>query len=685
MVPEGAAASPGVLNSWKEIAAYLDRDVRTVMRWEETRGLPVHRLPGGPKSAVYALKSELEAWRKGRKLALLDLKEESHPEMLPAVGPPPRGARKARIAILATGGLLLAGVGAAVAWRLSQNPGGTAPYPMTRVTYDRVATWPAISADGKLLAYASDREGRFDIYVQQMGGHQPIRVTRNEADNFHPSFSPDGSRIAFRSERDGGGIYLVETLGGTERKIADRGAFPAFSPDGSTIAYLVRNAFSGRARMFLVPSGGGSGGPFQTEFEVPPEGLAFSVPMWSPDGKHILFEGIRGGDLSTRGLWVAPVAGGPATQVEAVPPLRSGVIRAYTTWAGRHLYYIEGTSVQGLPLMRVPIAVNPWRIAGPPERLTSSSTVCGTARVAADGRLVLMIVSYLNNIWSAPLRANRPAVAGQLRQETSDTDNKLEMSVASNGSRLAYTDVLEVGHMEIRLIDLPARRLTALPLSPGNLSPSIRLSPDGSRLGYRDSVGGKLVSYNVPAPNPVPTDPICEGCSLVGFFSRSEDVLVTYGPRLERQNVSTRVHSTLIEVPTADPALSPDDRWVAFVAPRPDGSAGLFVAPLRDRPVPPQEWIPVAEDRNFIGSPRWSPAGNFLYYVSNRDSFSCVWAQPFDAVKKTFGEPIHVHHDHGFPSLKVNAARSIGVTPDRLYLMMANMTSNIWTTKVDRP
>jgi hypothetical protein len=54
-------------------------------------------------------------------------------------------------------------------------------------------------------------------------------------------------------------------------------------------------------------------------------------------------------------------------------------------------------------------------------------------------------------------------------------------------------------------------------------------------------------------------------------------------------------------------------------------------------------------------------------------------------VKKTFGEPIHVHHDHGFPSLKVNAARSIGVTPDRLYLMMANMTSNIWTTKVDRP
>ena len=51
------------LDSWKDIARYLQRDVRTVMRWERTRGLPVHRLPGGKKAAVYALKSELEAWR----------------------------------------------------------------------------------------------------------------------------------------------------------------------------------------------------------------------------------------------------------------------------------------------------------------------------------------------------------------------------------------------------------------------------------------------------------------------------------------------------------------------------------------------------------------------------------------------------------------------------------------------
>jgi TolB-like protein len=58
------------LDSWKAIARYLDRDVRTAMRWERSRSLPVHRLPGGPKAAVYALKSELDRWRGSQALSV---------------------------------------------------------------------------------------------------------------------------------------------------------------------------------------------------------------------------------------------------------------------------------------------------------------------------------------------------------------------------------------------------------------------------------------------------------------------------------------------------------------------------------------------------------------------------------------------------------------------------------------
>ena len=50
------------LNSWKAIAAYLGREVRTAQRWAQSRGLPVHRLPGGTRPRVFALRSEIDAW-----------------------------------------------------------------------------------------------------------------------------------------------------------------------------------------------------------------------------------------------------------------------------------------------------------------------------------------------------------------------------------------------------------------------------------------------------------------------------------------------------------------------------------------------------------------------------------------------------------------------------------------------
>ena len=59
-----ADAAGETLDSWKAIAAYLHRDVRTVLRWERDRGLPVHRIPGGGRAGVFAIVHEMEAWKK---------------------------------------------------------------------------------------------------------------------------------------------------------------------------------------------------------------------------------------------------------------------------------------------------------------------------------------------------------------------------------------------------------------------------------------------------------------------------------------------------------------------------------------------------------------------------------------------------------------------------------------------
>jgi hypothetical protein len=54
------------LDSWKEIAAYLGKSIRTVQRWEELERLPIHRLPHADRSSVFAFSRELDAWRASR-------------------------------------------------------------------------------------------------------------------------------------------------------------------------------------------------------------------------------------------------------------------------------------------------------------------------------------------------------------------------------------------------------------------------------------------------------------------------------------------------------------------------------------------------------------------------------------------------------------------------------------------
>jgi cytochrome c-type biogenesis protein CcmH/NrfG len=84
------------LDSWKEIAAFLGRAERTVKRWEAERGLPVHRLPGGGRSAVFAYKNELAEWLKQPAgevesgevpVASLDTSQQDAEAVLPAADP----------------------------------------------------------------------------------------------------------------------------------------------------------------------------------------------------------------------------------------------------------------------------------------------------------------------------------------------------------------------------------------------------------------------------------------------------------------------------------------------------------------------------------------------------------------------------------------------------------------------
>jgi serine/threonine protein kinase len=152
------------------------------------------------------------------KVALDEMREESDSGKLSAVAATPGRRRRSLVWIVGLIALIwAAGLYLGIRTPEKQNTGPV----LTRLTSDTGLTLdPTFWAQGNLLAYASDRAGgRLDIYVQQLGGGEPHRVTSNEADDHEPDFSPDGTRIVFRSERDGGGLYIVPSLGGVERKI----------------------------------------------------------------------------------------------------------------------------------------------------------------------------------------------------------------------------------------------------------------------------------------------------------------------------------------------------------------------------------------------------------------------------------------------------------------------------------
>src|SRR6266436_2188917 len=98
------------LDSWKEIAAYLGRDVTTVRRWEKREGMPVHRHVHDKGGSVYAFSSELEAWLQSRKLRLEEEDEGDKAETAVDSGSDhgPKGTPRARLWLVVAGMAVLA-------------------------------------------------------------------------------------------------------------------------------------------------------------------------------------------------------------------------------------------------------------------------------------------------------------------------------------------------------------------------------------------------------------------------------------------------------------------------------------------------------------------------------------------------------------------------------------------------
>lgn len=630
------------------------------------------------------------------KEVLHDLKEESDSGKLSATMPvAPRRSFPLRW-LLATVGVLVV-VAAAMLGRFFREPPGELQ--LTRFSYNSGLTLAySISPDGKLAAYESDHNdpGNLDIYVRQLGGRQEIQLTHDKADDLQPCLSPEGTQVVFRSMRNGGGIYRTNTFGGEEQKIANGGWFPRYSPDGSQIIYTVMppSGDSSLNKMYLIPAQGGIPRPFQPEFGVRASHGNAPLAVWSPDGKHVLFHGIRGHDVSSADWWVAPVDGGTAVRTGAVQSLRR--LNAQTwinpnSWFGNQVIYVEGASTaEGSNLFAALIKPGDWKISGTSRRLTSGAGGHFTPAPARDGSMLINNTKIVAEIWSLPLDPSKGTMSGEPLLLTPEEISKMDPSISRDGSRLAYVvaTLLPRPQGEIRLRDVAGGPESSLPLRGTQISVKPRLNANGSVIAFRDFIDGKWRAFLYGGKS-TPAHEVCEGCTIRSFFSNPNEVLVQYGNEIVRQNTVSGERSVVLGANNGtilDADLSPDDRWVAVVMGKPSGGNAIYAAPVRASPVPMQDWVVIADDEDTVlDLPRWSADGSLLYFISERDGRPCVWAQRLHReTMRPLGNAVEIYHENRarYGVYGPKRYRTISVARDNLVMLMCKVTGNIWSANL---
>jgi Tol biopolymer transport system component len=279
---------------------------------------------------------------------------------------------------------------------------------------------------------------------------------------------------------------------------------------------------------------------------------------------------------------------------------------------------------------------------------------------AAGGRLVFASLSTRLDLWSLPLDADRAVSNGSAQRLTDDALAHTYPAVSPDGSKVAFS-LQRSGNRDVWIKNLKTGNEKQVSLPPGS-SFNPNFSPDGETLAYRMAENGSSVGYAVSLAAGG-TETICEDCSDYGWSSdKKRLVLVAKTPaRVSILDVATKRKTPLLEHAKYllwNPRFSPDDRWVSFNATEP-GQSRVFVAPVRDQgTIPEQEWITIA-DTGWDDKPRWSPDGNTLYLISERDGFRCIWAQRQDPeTERPVGPSLEVYHSHSARRSLLNASIS---------------------------
>ncbi len=644
------------LESWKEIAAYLQKDVTTVRRWERKEGLPVHRHSHSSRSSVYAYASEIDGWRTSRRIV---------PERAAPIW---RQLAHPSFAVTIILSLILAGNGGRPQMASAQQRGQTRT----------------------MICAGSDCGEGLSPDVESLlikGGvdYEPIRKLRavlpsTKAGVYQWLLSPDASRILYSPSGNysapSGEVIIVKVDGSGSRTVFHGGRPLAWSADGNRV--LIG---SGDEMVVMVWIDAANG-----SVEKLPSHWNVLKPVVSPNGKYIAFSAGRDRN-SVENVIVMASNGSEENVVSASPAYQEPV--GWTPDSKNLVYQQYGDSVRLWS-----VEIENGKVQGPPvnvgAELEKSAQVLGISR---SGALYYSIPSSTRDIYTASMDpatgrvTSAPAPVPVLR-----TGSNFSPKWAPDSRRLLYlTRDAGKGGLEIHLYSSGAGSFNAGQEEPvpaaANASPigAYCWTEDGASvvLHARDNAR-PLIRIGLTDGKVTPLLPQATWDRLPPFQLAScsgNRAVGTMASGVKMHNMldgSTKdIYQSGPDTIVADAMISHDGRNVAFTTgtlgagPLPPPSA-IHVVSSNGGPVRDVVVTAAPAELQYSGI-TWSADDRFLYFTRRPDAHS-----PFELFRVPAGG--------GAPEsmgLKLGGLRQIDIAPDgrRIAFSVGSGGTQVWAVQ----
>jgi Tol biopolymer transport system component len=537
---------------------------------------------------------------------------------------------------------------------------------------------PKISPDGMKVSYASDEDGRLDLWVKQIVSGQKINLTKDHEGKIGGfAWSPDGEWIAFASSRDGGGIYVISEYGGALRKIVahnfvDLGPL-SWSPDGRKLTYTVNGD------LYTVMASGGVPEHIPLPYKV-------RDPAWSHDGKRIVY---LVGELShiqaiSNQIWTIRADGSDSIEVF------DGIGLVYSpTWAadGKRIFFKMNRGGTR-DIWWVPVDRN-GKPTGSAKPLTVGLNTFDFSFSRDGCKLAYSIGGSNVNIWSLPLGADRVLSMNDALQITHENQFIYHVAMSPDHNWLAFNSWGPSGLNDLWLMRKDGKGLRQVTAdSIVNMYPS--WSPDGKHLAFSSYQTGNRDIYKIPVEGgPATTLNTHPARDEFPSWSPDGNEIVFFSDRSGNLDLwKTSVSGEAIQLTNNDgadrnPLFSPDGRFISFLSDR-KGAWDLYLLPAGGGE--PKQLTHVAAKKTLrlgIGETPmghvWSPEGKTIYVTFDAgkdDPGNKIWAISVEdgSIRKILDYKSEAEDELLHP---------LATDGETLYFIMRHPTGDIWLAELE--